>query len=54
MNFQLVLILVCLPVYVCVHTRERWCSCVEFYRVDFFSVDSIKYLLVLVPAACLF
>lgn len=36
MNFQLVLILVCLPVYVCVHTRERWCSCVEFYRVDFF------------------
>lgn len=54
-DFQLVLILVCLPVYVCAHMQEGWCSCVEFYSVDFFPpVDSIKCLLVLVPAACLF
>lgn len=48
--FQLVLLLVCFSLCVCTCINEG----VEFYRVDFppLSVDTIKCLLVLAPAAC--
>lgn len=54
MSFQLVLILVCLSMCVCTCMRDG-VPVLNFTEWIFFlSVDSIKCLLVLVPAACLF